>query len=238
MTRSPDDPETLKPYTLLLHPSIPFDDPGAAHFVSPAFPPSFRSGHYFSFSFLFAAGGAAIAAPAGGPGYRMAYPNRRTDSGDARPSPHRSVFFHHARSALVCLGVAVRHPAGDSAPGLRIERSGLAVRLAGRCDLRAAAFATTEARYWFAAGGRPDDAGTGRFDDSSLRPPAHCELAFFFALVCCAGSMGRLGEPSEGKLAALDSLVLPRIDVALGKSAWRMAVWNRATRHLRRRCIR
>src|SRR5208337_2902637 len=148
--------------------------------------------HYFPCSFLVARGGASVESPAGGPGYRMAHPNRRADSRDALPSPHRSVFFHHARSALVCLGVAVRHTARDPAPRLRTERSGLVVRLAGGCDFRAAAFAIAPARDRPAAGNRTDAAGGGSFDDSSLRAPAHCELAFFFALVRCAGRLGML----------------------------------------------
>src|ERR1700704_6329376 len=105
------------------------DDLGAAQFASPAFSPALRPGYHFHFSFLVAAGGAFVESTAGGSGYWMAYPNRRADSGDALASPHRSVFFHHARSALVCVGVVVRHPAWNSAPGLRTERSGLVVRL-------------------------------------------------------------------------------------------------------------
>src|ERR1035438_10042095 len=67
-------------------------------------------------------------------GYWVAHPKRRGDSGDALASPQRSVFLHHARSALVCLGVVVRHPARYSPPGLRTERSGLVVRLVGSRD--------------------------------------------------------------------------------------------------------
>ena len=124
----------------------------------------------------------------------MAYPHRRADSGDALASSHRPVFFHHARSALVCLGMVVRHTARDSAPRLRTEWSGLAVRSAGGRDFRDAAFAIAAARDRPAAGDRADAAGGGGLDDSSLRAPAHCELAFFSALVCCAGKMGALGR--------------------------------------------
>src|ERR1700674_5575611 len=166
------------------------DDPGAAQFASPAFSPALRPGHHFHFSFLVVAGGAFVESSAGGSGYRMAYPNRRTDSVDALPSSHRSVLFHHAGSALVCVGMAVRNTARDSALGLWTERSGLVVRLAGGCDFRAPAFATAAARDRSAAGNRADAAGGGRFDDSSVRASAHCELAFFSALVCCAGTMG------------------------------------------------
>src|ERR1700687_6292369 len=229
MTRSPDVPETL--YTA----SSYLDDPGAAHFVSPAFYLAFRPRHHFHFSFLVAAGGPFVESAAGGCGYRVAYPNRRADSSDALPSPHRSVFFHHARSALVCLGVVVRHTARDSAPGLRTERSGLVVRRAGRCDFRAAAFATAAARDRAAAGNRAHAAGGGRCDDSSVRAPAHCELAFFSALGWCAGKLGAMGTMRSRQLAAVDSLVLSRLDVALGESAWRMALRHGAACNLRLR---
>src|SRR5271157_2368445 len=182
-------PRPTSAYTASSH----LNGPGAAQFASPAFSPAFRSGHHFHFSFLVAAGGIPVESAAGGCGYRMAYPNRRADSNDALPSPHRSVFFHHARPALVCLGVVVRHSARRSASSLRTERSGLVVRLAGRREFRAAAFATAAARDRSAAGDRADVAGGGRLGDSSLRAPAHCELAFFSALVCCSGKLGRLG---------------------------------------------
>src|SRR6202521_43975 len=216
------------------------DDPGAAQFASPAFSPAFRPGHHFHFAFLVVAGGAFVESAARGFGYRMAHSNRRTDSGHALPSPHRSVFFHHARSALVCVGMVVRHPARNSAPGWRTERSGLVVWLVGGCDFRAAIFATAATRDRPAAGDRADAAGGGRFDDSSVRASAHCELVFFSALVCCAGKMGTLGAR---KPAAMDSLVLSRLDVALGESAWRMALWYCAAGNLRpcrirRKCSR
>src|SRR6202158_4330254 len=153
MTRSPDVPETL--YTA----SSYLDDPGAAHFVSPAFYLAFRPRHHFHFSFLVSAGGPFVESAAGGFGYRVAYPNRRADSGDALPSPHRSVFFHHARAALVGVGMVVRHPARDSASGWRAGRSGLVVRFAGGCDFRPATFATAEARHRAAAGDRAEAAG-------------------------------------------------------------------------------
>jgi len=41
------------------------------------------------------------------------------DSGDALAATHRCIFFADARSTVVCLGVAVRHCAWSSAPGLR-----------------------------------------------------------------------------------------------------------------------
>src|SRR6266478_969541 len=170
MVRSSDDLMSLKPYTLLLH----LDAVHPTQFASSAFSSAFGSRHHFHFSFLVAAGGAFIESSAGGCGYWMAYPNRRIDSGDALPSPHRSVFFHHARSALVCLGVVVRHSARDSAPGLRTERSGLVVRLIGGCDFRAAAFAIAATRNWAAAGDCADAAGGGCFGDSSVRASAHC----------------------------------------------------------------
>src|SRR5882762_11559071 len=175
--------------------SLHLDDHGAAQFASPAFPSAFGPGHHFHFSFLVVAGGAFVESAAGGSGYRMAHPNRRADSGDALPSPHRSVFFHHARSALVCMGVAVRHPARNSAPGLRTEWSSLVVRLIRGRDFRAAALTTAKARNRSAAGNRADVAGGGHFDDSSVRAPAHCELAFLSALVRCAGKMGSTGWP-------------------------------------------
>src|SRR5208282_1211271 len=108
--------------------------------------------HYFHFSFLVAAGGAFVESAAGRSRYRMAYPDRRADSGGALPSPHRSVFFHHARSALVCLGVVVRPAARGFASRLRPERSGLVVRLAGRWDFCAPALAIVAARDRPAAG--------------------------------------------------------------------------------------
>src|SRR6266436_9485830 len=169
MVRSSDDPMSLKPYTLLLH----LDAVRPAQFVSPAFSSAFGSRHHFHFSFLVAAGGAFIESSAGRPGYWMAHSNRRANSGDALSPPHRPVFFHYARSALVCLGVAVRHIAWDSAPGLRTERSGLVVRLVGGCDFRAAAFAIAATRNWSAAGNRADAAGGGCFGDSSVRASAH-----------------------------------------------------------------
>src|ERR1700674_597534 len=216
------------------------DDPGAAQFASPAFSPALRPGHHFHFSFLVVAGGAFVESSAGGSGYRMAYPNRRTDSVDALPSSHRSVFFHHARSALVRVGMAVRHSARNSAPGLRTERSGLVVRLVGGCDFCAAAFAVAATRDRSAAGDCADAAGDGRFDDSSLRAPAHSELAFFSALVCCAGALGTrgtLGTLGARKAAAMDTLVFSRLDVALGEPAWRMALWYSAAGNLHARCV-
>src|ERR1700732_4808001 len=106
---------------------------------------------------------------------------------------------------------------------------GVVVRLVVGCDFPVAAFAIAATRDRSAAGDRADAAGDGRFDDSSVCAPAHCELAFFSALVCCAGTMGTLGAR---KAAAMDALVLSRLDVALGKSARRMALWNSAARNL------
>src|SRR5208337_2192875 len=101
-------------------------------------------------------------------------------------------------------------------------------------------------------------------------------LAFFFALVRCAGRLGMLAVGRSSlfvvrcsrfarrttnsdqrrakreqrtandqrptmrapKPAAMDSLVLSRLDVALGKSAWRMALRHGAARNLHPRCIR
>ena len=184
-TRSPDFS-----CTLLLHPPM---TTVAAQFASSAFSAAFGPRHHFHFSFLVGAGGAVIESAAGGFGYRMAHPNRRADSGDAHDSSHRSVFFHHAGSAVVCLGMVVRPGARDPPPGLRTERSGLVVRSAGRRDFRTAAFATAGARHRPAIGSSADAGGGGRFDDSSLRASAYCELALFAALVCGSGSLGRLG---------------------------------------------
>src|SRR5271165_2429705 len=112
------------PHTLLLHTFFfTLDDPGAAQFASPAFSPAFRPGCHFHFSVLVGAGRAIVESAAGGCRYWMAHPNRRTDCHNALAPPHRPVLFHHARPALVCLGVAVRHTARDSAPRLRTERS-------------------------------------------------------------------------------------------------------------------
>src|SRR6266446_4152353 len=144
MVRSSDDPMSLKPYTLLLH----LDAVRPTQFASSAFSSSFRPRCHLHFSFLVVAGGAFVESAAGRPGYWMAHSNRRADSGDALPSPHRSVFFHYARPTLVCVGVVVRHSARDSAPGLRTEWSGLVVRIARGCDFRAAAFATGARRDW------------------------------------------------------------------------------------------
>src|SRR5260370_39594631 len=116
----------------------------------------------------------------------MAHTNRRADSGDALSSAHRSVFFNHARATLVCLGVAVRHTTRDSAPGMRTERSGLAVLPAGSGDLRAAAFAIDEARDGSAAGGLAGAAGGGWRCCSFICAAAHWLLRFFAALVLCA----------------------------------------------------
>src|SRR5260370_6069303 len=185
MTRCPFNSESL--YTPSSHcASQHFDDRSAAQFVSPAFSSAFGPRHHFHFSFLVGAGWAFVESAAGGPRYRMAHPNRRADSGDSLSSAYRSAFFHHAGPALVCLGVAVRHTTRDSAPGMRTERSGLAVLPAGSGDLRAAAFAIDEARDGSAAGGLADAAGGGRRDYSFVCAPAHCYLAFFSALVCCA----------------------------------------------------
>src|SRR5208282_2604031 len=142
------------------------------------------------FSFLVSAGGAFVESAAGGCGYRVAHPKRRADSGGALASAQRSVFFHHARSALVCLGVAVRHPARGSPPGLRTQRSGLVVRLIGGRDFRAAALATAAGWDRSAPGDPAAVAGRGRCGNSSLRAPAHCELAFCAALVCRTGTLG------------------------------------------------
>src|SRR5208282_2121152 len=212
-----------------------FDDHGAAQFVRTAFSSAFRPRHHFHFSFLVSAGGPFIESAAGGRGYWMAYPHRRADSRDPLPSPHRFVFLHHARPALVCLGVAVRHSDRDSRPRLRIEWSGLAWRLAGGRDLRDAAFAIAAARDRSAAGDPAHATGGGRIDDSYLRASAHCELAFFPALVCCAGALGAIRTLGWGRArepAALDSLVFSCVDVALGESAWRMDIWNGAARYL------
>src|SRR5208282_2783474 len=143
--------------------------------------------------------------------------------------------FHHAGSALVCLGVAVRHTARDPASGLRTERGGLVVRVAGRRDFRALVFATDAAWYRPAFGGCAHAAGGGGLDDSPLCASAYRKLAFFSALVCCSGSVGRLGVRTP---AALASLVLSRLDVTLGESAWRMAVRHGAARNLRAGCVR
>ena len=165
----------------------------------------------------------------------MAYPERRADSGDPLASSHRSVFFHHARSALVFLGVVVRRSPRDSAPGLRTERSRLAVRLAGSRDVRVAALAIAAARDRSAAGDRADAVGGGGFDHSSLRAPAHCELAFLSALVCRAGRLGATGALRARKTATVDPVVLSRLDVVVGESAWRMALRNGAAGNLHAR---
>src|SRR5437660_4873038 len=166
---------SLKPYTLLLH----LDALRPAQFASSAFSSAFRPRYHLHFSFLVVAGRAFVESAAGRPGHWMAHSNRRADSGDALPTPHRSVFFHYARSALVCLGMVVRHTALNSAPGLRTERGGLVVRPIGGCDFRAAAFAIAATWNWSAAGDCADAAGGGCFGDSSVRASAHCELAFF-----------------------------------------------------------
>src|SRR6266478_192650 len=145
---------SLKPYTLLLH----LDAVRPTQFASSAFSSAFRPRCHLHFSFLVVAGGAFSESSAGRPGYWMAHSNRRANSGDALSPPRRPVFFHYARPTLVCLGVVVRHSARDSAPGLRTERSGLVVRLIGRCDFRAAAFAIAATRDWSAAGDCADAA--------------------------------------------------------------------------------
>src|SRR5208337_3021122 len=157
------------------------------------------------------------------------------DSRDAFASSHRPVFFHHAGAALVGLGMVVRHSAGNSPSGLRIEWSSLALRSAGGRDFRSAAFAAGVARRRPAFGGCAHAAGGGGLDDSSLCASAYCELAFFSALVCCAGAVGRLGARAAATLA---TLVFSRLDAAVGESAWRMAFWNSAARNLRPRRIR
>jgi hypothetical protein len=129
--------------------------------------------------------------------------------------------------------------ARNSAPGLRAERSGVAVRLAGGCDFRLAAFATA--------------ASAG---------PACC-LAIVLMLLAEAAAMihlyarphivswlfsllwfvalerwerwehdGATPRRSIAKNAAMDPLVLSRLDVALGEPAWRMAVRNSAAWNL------
>jgi hypothetical protein len=85
-----------------------------------------------------------------------------------------------------------------------------------------------QARHRPAAGRRADAAGGGRCDDSSLRPPAHCQLAVFSALVCGAGAMGSLGLQSEQRACRDGFLVLSRprcccgsTCMADGSLAWR-----------------
>src|ERR1017187_3866814 len=148
----------------------------------------------------------------------MAHSNRRADSGDTDSSPHRSLFFHHARPALVCVGVAVRPAARDPPQRLWAQRGGLAMRLARGWDSSPAAFATAAARDRPAAGNRTDAVGGGCGRNSFVCAPAHRELALLVAVVRRAGRMGR----RAGTAAALDSLVLSRLDAALGEPAWRM----------------
>src|SRR5208282_3587435 len=131
------------------------------------------SGHRFHFSLLVAAGRPPIESAAGGRRYRMAHTERAANSGDAFASPQRSVFFHHAGSTMVCLGVALRIGAGNSVSGLRVEWSGVALRLGGGCVLCTAAWAIATAWNRSAAGNRADAAGGRRGDGSSVRPAPH-----------------------------------------------------------------
>src|ERR1700691_1757989 len=106
------------------------------------------------------------------------------------------------------------------------------MRLADRHCFHAAARATTVARHRSAAGDCAHAARRIGRDHPYVCPSARCELAFLLALVCRAGTMG-VSESMRGwTTAAMDSLVFPRLDVALGKPAWRMAIWHGTTRTL------
>src|ERR1700675_85393 len=130
---------------------------------------------------------------------------------------------------MVRMGMVVRHPASDSAPRVRSERSCMVVCLAGGCNLHVAPVTVAEARRRAGAERGPNAVGGGRRDDSSLRAAAYRELAFLSALVRRARAMGifRVWNP-----AAMDTLVLSGVDVALGQPAWRMALWYGAARNL------
>src|SRR5580692_2096094 len=130
--------------------------------------------------------------------------------------------------------MVVRHPAGSPRPRLRIEWSRVAVRFAGGLDLHVSALRTHTAWYRSAARHRPHAPCGSRGDDSSLRPSAYRELALFVALVCRARAMGTFRKQPS---APLGPMVLPRLDVAVGQPAWRLAVRISSARDLLHRGV-
>src|SRR5438445_11138361 len=109
----------------------------------------------------------------------MAHPYGRADSGYALRPASGLVFFHHARTALVRVGVALRHAAGSCAWLDGAERSGVAGGSADVDCVRRLVLADARARNWSADGSAAVAAGAGRVQHSCVCAGASREFVVY-----------------------------------------------------------